>query len=68
MNCLNDSCTASVRDKHCEYCSDNGYVKVNMPYKKEKWLKFHDGQYQFIAPFILYVNFESILKLADQRY
>lgn len=39
-----------------------------MPYKKEKWLEFHDGQCQFIAPFMLYANFESILKLADQWY
>ena len=35
------------RDKHYENCSSNGHVKVKMPTEKEKWLKFHDGQYQF---------------------
>ena len=35
---------------------------------KEKWLKFHDGQYQFKVPFMLYADFESILKLVDERY
>ena len=33
-----------------------------MPTEKEKWLKFHDRQYQTGVPFMLYVDFESILK------
>ena len=39
-----------------------------MPTGKEKWLKFHDGQYQFKVPFMLYVDFESIFKPVDERY
>ena len=39
-----------------------------MPSEKEKWLKFHDGQCQFKVPFMLYADFESILKPADERY
>ena len=35
---------------------------------KEKLLKFHDGQYQFKVPFMLYADFESILKPFDERY
>ena len=38
MNCLNGFRTEPARDKHYEYCSGNGHVKVNMPTKKEKWL------------------------------
>ena len=68
INCLNGFRTASARDKHYEYCSSNGHVKVNMPTGKEKWLKFHDGQYQFKVPFMLYADFESILKPVDERY
>ena len=60
MNCLNGFRTASARDKHYEYCSSNGHVKVNMPTGDKKWLKFHDGQYQFKVPFMLYADFESI--------
>ena len=41
MNCLNSFRTESARDKHYEYCSSNGHVKVKMPSEKEK---FHDGQ------------------------
>ena len=59
MNCLNGFWTGSARDKHYEYCSSNGHVKVNMTTEKEKWLKFHDGKYQFMAPFMLYADFKT---------
>ena len=36
--------------------------------EKEKRLKFHDGQHQFKVPFMLYADFESILKPVDERY
>ena len=39
-----------------------------MSTEKEKWLKFNDGQYQFKVPFMLYADFESILKPVDERY
>ena len=67
INCFNGFWTEPARDKHYEYCSSNGHVKVNMPTEKEKWLKFHDGQYQFKVPFMLYADFESILKPVDER-
>ena len=67
MNCLNDFRTASARNKNYGYCSSNGHVKVNMPTEEEKWLKFHDGEYQFKVPFMLYLDFESILKPVDER-
>ena len=31
-------------------------------------LKFHDGHYQFKVPFMLFADFESILKPVDERY
>ena len=31
--------------------------------QKEKWLRFHNGQYQLKVPFMLYVDFEKILKV-----
>ena len=39
-----------------------------MPIEEKKWLKFHDGPYQFNVPFMLYADFESILKPVDERY
>ena len=68
MNCLNGFRTSSARDEHYEYCSRDGHVKVNMPTEEEKCLKFYDGQYQFMLPFILYADFESVVKLVDERY
>ena len=55
-------------DKHYEYCSSNGHVKVTMPTEKEKCLKFHEGQHQLTVPFMLYGDFESILKPVDEWY
>ena len=68
MSCLNGFRTGSARNKHYEYCSSNGHVKVKMPTENEKWLKFHVGQYQFKVPFMLYADFESVLKPVDERY
>ena len=68
VNCLNGFRTSPARNKHYGYCSSNGHVKVKMPSEKEKWLKFHDGQYQFKVPFMLYADFESILEPVDERY
>ena len=67
MNCLNGFRTESGRDKHYGYCSSNGHIKVNMPTEK-KWLKCHDGQHQFMLPFMLYAEFESVLKPVDEQY
>ena len=39
-----------------------------MPSGKEKWLKFRNGNHQFKVPFMLYADFESILKPVDERY
>ena len=62
LNCLNGFRTKVGRDKHYEYCSSNGEVKIKMPTEKDKWLKYHQGQNQFKVPFMLYADFESILK------
>ena len=68
INCLNGFTTESARNKHYEYCSGNGEVKIKMPKENEKWLQYHDGQQQFKVPFMLYADFESILKPMDERY
>ena len=38
-----------------------------MRFEKGKLLKFHDGQYQFKVPFMLYADFASILKQEDDK-
>ena len=39
-----------------------------MPSKKGRWLKCHARQYQFQVPFMLYPDFENILKVAEEQY
>jgi len=40
----------------------NSKVNIKMPEEKYKWLKFYEGQCQFKVPFMMYADFESILK------
>ena len=61
LNCLQGSHSEKRRDKHFEYCKDNETVRIEMP-KKGSFMKYHDGQYQFKVPFVIYVDFEAILK------
>ena len=68
VNCLNGFRTESARDKHYAYCSSHGEVRVKMPSQDGKWLKFYDGQCQFKVPFMMYADFESILKPIDNDY
>ena len=49
------------RDKHYEYCKDNEAVRIEMP-KEGSFMEFPDGQNQFKVPFVMYAEFEAILK------
>ena len=55
---------AIFRDKHYEYCIDHDAVRVVMPpnNNKDNWVKYSSGDKQFKVPFIMYADFESILK------
>ena len=61
MNCLQGFNGESSRDEHLDYCINNESVKVEMPHKKPI-VQYSDGQFQFKVPFIMYADYESILK------
>ena len=61
MNCLQGFNKENSRDEHLDYCINNESVKVEMPHKKPI-VQYSDGQFQFQVPFIMYAEFESILK------
>ena len=61
MNCLQGLNEESSRDEHLDYCINNESVKIEMPHRK-LIVKYSDGQFQFKVPFIMYADFESILK------
>ena len=58
----------SARDKYYKYCISKGHVKVKLSPEKKNLLKHHIGQYHFKVPFMLYVDFEIILKPVDEQY
>ena len=63
-NCLQGFNEASSRDKHYLYCRSNEDVRIEMPNKKPI-VKYSDGQCQFKIPFMMYADFESILKKVE---
>ena len=65
LNCLQGFSLEESRDKHLEYCLDNETVKVEMP-PENLFVEFHDGQYQFKVPYIMYADFESILQPTEE--
>ena len=60
-NCLQGFTQELSRDQHQVHCKDNETVRVEMP-KKGSIVEIYDGQNQFRVPFIMYANFEALLK------
>ena len=60
-NCLNGFHSADSCDNHYEFCKDSESVKIVMPEEGSK-LSFIEGQNQFKAPFMMYADFESVLR------
>ena len=60
-NCLHGFWEEHLRDEHVGHCKSNGSVKIEMPHRRPI-VEYSDGQFQFKIPFIMYTDFESILK------
>ena len=60
-NCLQGFKEEASRDEHIGYCKNNESVRTEMPHKRPI-VEYSDGQFQFKVPFIMYADFESILK------
>ena len=65
MNCLQGFSHEESRDIHFKYCKDNKTVRIEMP-KTSSFVKFHDGQKQFKVLFIMYADFEAILRPTEE--
>ena len=61
MNCLQGFMEEHSRDEHVEYYKNNEAVRIEIPTRKP-FIKYSHRQFQFKVPFIMYVDFESILE------
>ena len=61
LNCLNGYNTPEKLENHKEYCNEKESIKINMP-PPETYLKFEKYHYSERAPFVIYADFECILK------
>ena len=60
-NCLQGFSDITSRDNHYEYCRSNESVRIEMP-TRNPIVSYSNGQHQFKVPFVMYADFESILK------
>ena len=61
LNCFNGFNTIDSLNKHKEYCYNNECINAKMP-PKDTYLKFNKFQNTEKAPFVIYADFESLLK------
>ena len=61
LNCLNGYDTPEKLEEHKEYCSEEESVKIKMPNPGD-FIKFKNFVHSEKAPFVIYADFESILK------
>ncbi|PFX30928.1 Schlafen family member 5 [Stylophora pistillata] len=62
--CLNYFGSQRVLDTHSELCQDHEAVSEKMP-KEGTYLSFKNHQKQMTMPFVIYADFESIIKPLD---
>ena len=61
LNCLNGYDDLEKLDNHKEYCNEKESIKINMP-PPNTYLKFNKFFKTEKAPFVIYADFESLIK------
>ena len=61
LRCLNPFATEKSLKKHMEYCETNEAVKIEMP-EEEPAIEFQNFNRSMRVPFIVYADFESLIK------
>ena len=64
LNCFNGFNTPESLNNHKEYCYNNECVKINMP-PTGSFLEFKNFVHSEKAPFVIYADFESLIKPLD---
>ena len=61
LNCFNSFNSPETLETHKEYCYENESVKILMP-PPGTYLRFNKFHHSEKAPFVIYVDFESLIK------
>ena len=64
LNCFNSFNSSETLEKHKGYCYENESVKINMP-PPNTYLRFNKFHHSEKAPFVIYADFESLIKPMD---
>ena len=64
LNCFNSFNSPETLETHKEYCYENESVKILMP-PPSTYLRFNKFHHSEKAPFVIYADFESLIKPMD---
>ena len=62
LNCFHSYTTENKLKKHKKVCGNHDYCYVNMPKEDNKISTYNHGEKSMKAPFIIYVDLESLLE------
>ena len=62
MSCFHSICSDNSLRTHERLCGNHNYCHVDMPEKNKYILKYCSGEKLLKAPFIIYANWECLLK------
>ena len=62
LNCFHSYRTLDKLKKHERVCDDHDYCHVDMPEEGKNILKYRPGDKSLKVPFIIYANWECLLK------
>ena len=65
LNCFNSYRTKQKLDDHEKLCGNHAFAKLNMPEEKNKFISSTLGKNTLKNPFIIYADFECLLKPMD---
>ena len=66
LNCPPSIPQRGIQNKHYKYCVHNEVVRIDMR-EENSFVRFHNEQYQFKVPFVIYADFEAIFKGLEEE-
>ena len=68
LNCYRTYTTENKLASHKKSCENHDYYSIEMPNEDNKILKYNHGEKSMKAPFIIYVDLESLLEKMNTCY
>ena len=68
LNCFHSYRTKNKLEEHKKICENHNYCHVEMPNKKNKIIKYNQGEKSIKLPFVIYADLECLLEKISACY